>query len=53
MTEKVLFVAVGGIVIVGVAALLTGHDGTVLTSIIGAVTGLVGYYVGKGTSAKS
>jgi len=41
---------IGGVVIVGSLSLALGHDGSVLSAVIGAITGLAGYALGKTTS---
>lgn len=39
--------AIAGIVIIEVAALLTGHDGTILSLAVGAIAGLGGFSLAR------
>lgn len=51
-TAVYFVVAVGCVSLVGIVALICGHDGSVLTAVIGAITASSGYIIGKTSGAK-
>lgn len=50
--EKWLAVAIICVTALGITALICGHDGTVLSTVVGLVTGVAGYILG-GKGGKS